>query len=240
MNLVQAIYLNQQFEPFANEKVRQALCHAVDKDAMMELTAEGHGTKLGSSMYPSFTKYFEADLADAYPYDVERAKQLLTEAGYPDGISFTIKVPSNYQPHVDTAVVLAEQLSAAGINAKIEQIDWNTWLDDVYANRNFEATVVGFDASILSPTALLARWVSDSSKNLINYNNPEFDQTYAAAQSASNDEERTELYKQCLRILSDTAANVYLQDLADFVAINPALDGFQFYPMYVLDLSALH
>ena len=240
MNLVQGIYLNQKFEPFANEKVRQALCYAVDKDAMMELTAEGHGTKLGSSMYPSFAKYFEPELADAYPHDVERAKELLAEAGYPDGISFTIKVPSNYQPHVDTAVVLAEQLAAAGINAKIEQIDWNTWLSEVYANREFEATVVGFDASILSPTALLSRWVSDSSKNLINYNNPEYDQTYAAAQSAGDDAERTELYKQCLRILSDTAANVYLQDLADFVAINPALEGFKFYPMYVLDLSALH
>ena len=240
MNLVQAIYLNHRVAPFDNEKVRQALCYAIDVDAMLELTAEGHGTKVGSSMYPAFGKYFEAELAQAYPHDVETAKQLLKEAGYANGFTFTIKVPSNYQPHVDSAVVLVEQLKQAGINAQIEQIDWNTWLTDVYANREFEATVVGFDASILSPTALLARWVSDSSKNMIGLNNPEYDQTYAKAVATVDDAEQTELFKRCLEILSETAANVYTQDLADFVAVNPKLEGFEFYPLYVMDMSTLH
>lgn len=239
MNLVQAIYLNNAVKPFDNELVRQALCYAVDVDAMMALTAEGHGTKVGSSMYPNFTKYFDASLADAYPHDVEKARQLLTEAGYADGFSFTIKVPSNYQPHVDSAVVLVEQLKAVGIDAQIQQVDWNTWLTDVYANRDFEATVVGFDASLLSPTALLARWVSDSSKNMINFNNAEYDQTYAQAVVTVDDEEQTALFKRCLEILSESAANVYTQDLADFVAIHPELEGFRFYPLYVIDMSTL-
>jgi len=239
MNLVQAIYLNHTVKPFDDVRVRQALCHAIDVDAMLELTAEGHGTKVGSSMYPAFGKYFDAALADAYPHDVDKAKALLSDAGYPNGFDFTIKVPSNYQPHVDSAVVLVEQLKAAGINAAIEQVDWNTWLTDVYAGRKFDATVVGFDASILSPTALLARWVSDSSKNMIGYNNPEYDAAYAAAQSTADDAERTALYKKCLSILSETAANVYTQDLADFVAIRPDLEGFEFYPLYVIDMSKL-
>ena len=51
--------------------------------------------------------------------------------------------------------------------------------------------------------------------------------------------EQTKYYKQCLQILSDTAANVYTQDLADFVAINPKLEGFKFYPLYVMDMSLL-
>ena len=240
MNLVQAIYLNHRVAPFDNEKVRQALCYAIDVEAMLELTAEGHGTKVGSSMYPAFGKYFEAELAEAYPHDVAKAKQLLKEAGYENGFTFTIKVPSNYQPHVDSAVVLVEQLKQAGINAQIQQIDWNTWLTDVYANREFEATVVGFDASILSPTALMARWVSDSSKNMIGFNNADYDQTYAQAVATVDDAEQTELFKRCLEILSETAANVYTQDLADFVAINPELEGFEFYPLYVMDMSTLH
>ena len=239
MNLVQAIYLNHRVAPFDNEKVRQALCYAIDVDAMLALTAEGHGTKVGSSMYPAFGKYFEPELANAYPHDVEKAKQLLTEAGYQDGFTFTIKVPSNYQPHVDSAVVLVEQLKQAGINAQIQQIDWNTWLTDVYANREFEATVVGFDASILSPTALMARWVSDSSKNMIGFDNAEYDQTYAKAVATVDDAAQTELFKRCLEILSETAANVYTQDLADFVAMNPRLEGFEFYPLYVMDMSKL-
>ena len=52
-------------------------------------------------------------------------------------------------------------------------------------------------------------------------------------------DEQTALYKRCLEILSETAANVYLQDLADFVAINPNLEGFEFYPLYVIDMSKL-
>ena len=240
MNLVQAIYLNNAVAPFDNEKVRQAMCYAVDADAMMELTADGHGTKVGSSMYPSFKKYFDASLADAYPHDVEKAKELLTEAGYPNGFTFTIKVPSNYAPHVNTALVLKEQLAEVGITAEIEQIDWNSWLTDVYSGREFEGTVVGFDASYPSASAMLARWVSDNGKNMINYNNAEYDQVFAEAQACTDDAQQTELYKQCLSILSETAANVYLQDLADFVAINPDLKGFEFYPLYVMDMSTLY
>lgn len=240
MNLVQAIYLNNAVAPFDNVLVRQALCYAVDVDAMLNLTADGHGTKVGSSMYPAFGKYFDAALADAYPHDPDKAKELLKEAGYPDGFSFTIKVPSNYQPHVDSAVVLVEQLKQVGITAEIQLIDWNTWLDEVYANRNFEATVVGFDASILSPTALLARWVSDSSKNMIGFSNAEYDETYAQALVTVDDAEQTQLFKRCLEILSEESANVYTQDLADFVAINPALEGFEFYPLYVMDMSTLY
>lgn len=239
MNLVQAIYLNNAVAPFDNEKVRQALCYAVDVDAMLDLTTEGHGTKVGSSMYPAFRKYFDASLAGAYPHDVEKAKELLREAGYADGFTFTIKVPSNYQPHVDATVVLVEQLKEVGVNAQIQQVDWNTWLTDVYAGRDFEATVVGFDSSILSASGMLARWVSTDGKNMINYSNAEYDETYAAAQATVDDAEQTELYKRCLEILSETAANVYLQDMADFVAINPALNGFEFYPLYVIDMSLL-
>ena len=239
MNLVQAIYLNNAVAPFDNEKVRQALCCAVDVDAMMDITADGHGTKVGSSMYPAFGKYFDPGLAGAYPHDVEKAKALLAEAGYPDGFTFTMTVPSNYQPHIDTAVVLVEQLKEVNVTAEIQQVDWNTWVEDVYGNRNFEATVVGFDSSTLSASGMLARWVSDNGKNMINYNNPEYDQVYAAAQATADDEEQTRLYKQCLEILSDTAANVYLQDLADFVAVNPKLKGFEFYPLYVIDMAKL-
>lgn len=240
MNLVQAIYLNHAVKPFDNVQVRQALCYAVDVDAMLALTADGHGTKVGSSMYPSFGKYFEASLADAYPYDPDKAKALLTGAGYPDGFRFTIKVPSNYQPHVDTAVVLAEQLKQVGIDAQIQLIDWNTWLNDVYSNRDFEGTVVGFDASILSPTALLARWVSGSSKNMIGFHNEEYDAVYAQALETVDDAEQTALFKRCLEILSEDAANVYTQDLADFMAVRPDLEGFRFYPLYVIDMSTLY
>ncbi len=240
MNLVQALYLNNKVKPFDNEKVRQALCYAVDVQSILDLTEDGHGTKVGSAMYPAFTKYFDASLSDTYTHDVEKAKALLKEAGYENGFEFTIKVPSNYTPHVKTAEVLVEQLAAAGVTAKIQQVDWSTWLSEVYSDRNYEATVVGFDAATLTASAMLQRYTSTSDKNMFNYSNAEFDKVYAQADAATDDAEATKLYKQCEKILADTAANVYIQDLAEFVAIKKDLDGYNFYPMYVMDMSTVH
>ena len=237
MNLVQALYLNNAVAPFDDVRVRQALCYAIDRDAILELTADGHGTKLGSSMYPAFTKYFDDSLTDYYTYDPEKAKELLTEAGYPNGFTMTITVPSNYTPHVDTAQVLVEQLGAVGITVEIEEVEWNTWLQRTYTERDFQSTVVGFDAANLTANALLQRWTSDSEKNMINFSNAEYDSVMAQANATTDDAARTALFKQAERILTEEAANVYIQDLADMVAINKNLTGFEFYPLYVLDLS---
>lgn len=240
MNLVQALYLNNAVEPFDNEQVRQAMCYAVDVDAILALTADGHGAKLGTSIYPAFSKYFDESLNDAYPYDVEKAKSLLEEAGYGDGFDMTITVPSNYTPHMNVAEVLVEQLAQVGIRATIEPVEWETWLSDTYVGRNFESTVVGFDAATLSAGALLNRWMSDDDSNMINYNNPEYDEVMAQANACTDEDEQTALYKQAAQILSDTAANVYIQDLADFVLLKNGLDGYSFYPLYVMDLSTVH
>ena len=240
MNLVQALYLNNAVEPFNNEKVRQAMCYAVNVDEILQLTSEGHGAKLGTSIYPAFSKYFDESLVDAYPYDVEKAKQLLAEAGYENGFSMTITVPSNYTPHMNVAQVLVEQLAQVGITATIEPVEWETWLTRVYAGRDFESTVLGFDAATLSAGALLNRWMSDNENNMINYNNPEYDAIMKEASVTTDDAKQTELYKQAAKMLSDTAANVYIQDLADFVVIKSNLDGYQFYPLYVMDLSTVH
>ena len=239
MNLVQAMYLNNAEGPLADVRVRKALCYAVNVQKMLDLTAGGHGTRVGSSIYPAFTKYFDASLADAYPYDTAKAKELLKEAGYPYGFEMTITVPGNYTNHVDTAVVLAEQLKEVGVNATVQEVEWNTWLKDVYQGRNFQATVVGFDASMLTAGAMLNRFVSDSGKNMINYNNPEYDALIAEASSITDDARRTECYRAAEKLLSDDAANVYLQDMADFVAIRSTLTGYQFYPLYVMDLSTV-
>ncbi|MBR6430704.1 MAG: ABC transporter substrate-binding protein [Oscillospiraceae bacterium] len=239
MNLVQALYLNNAKEPFSNELVRKALCYAIDEQEIMDLTEDGHGTPVGSAMYPAFTKYFDASLADTYPHDTAKAKELLAQAGYPNGFAMTITVPSNYTPHVNTAEVIVEQLKAVGITAKVDKVEWATWLSDVYKGRSFESTVVGFDASTLTAAAMLSRYQSDASNNMFNYASAEFDAAYAKATAATDDAEATALYKECLKILADTAANVYIQDLCEFVVIRKGLTGYRFYPMYVMDMSTV-
>ena len=240
MNLVQAMYLNNAAAPFDDVRVRQALSYAVDKQYILDMTSDGHGTPVGSSMFPAFGKYYMPELATYYTKDVETAKKLLAEAGYPDGFTFTLKVPSNYTPHVEAAQVVAEELKSIGVTAKIELIEWETWVSDVYSGRQFEATIVGLDASTLTASAMLVRFTTTSSKNFINYNNPEYDEVYALAESLIDDEARTEAYKRCEEILTETAANVYIQDMAEFVALNKKYAGYEFYPLYVQDFSKLY
>ncbi|MEG1917815.1 MAG: ABC transporter substrate-binding protein [Oscillospiraceae bacterium] len=240
MNLVQALYLNNAAKPFDDPLVRQALCYAVDPGQIMELIADGHGAEIGSSMYPAFDKYFMPELNDVYSCDPAKAKELLAQAGYPDGFEMTITVPSNYQPHVDTAQVLVEQLRAVGISATIQLVEWNTWLEQVYTNRDYQSTVVGVDAANMTARALLERFTSTYDRNFINYKNPDYDALFAKAITTYDDDAQTELYKQMEKTLTDTAANVYIQDLADLVALSKDLDGLAFYPIYVLDLSTVH
>ena len=180
------------------------------------------------------------ELVQKYPYDPAKAKELLAQAGYPNGFDMTISVPSNYQPHMDTAEVVAEQLRAVGVNVTIQPMEWGVWHEQVYKGRDFQATLVGLDASAMTARALLERFTSDNAKNFVNYNNPDYDALFTQAINASDDAQQAEVYKQMETMLSDTAANLYIQDLADLVAMRQNLAGLEFYPIYVLDLSTVH
>ncbi len=239
MNLVQALYLNNAVKPFDDVRVRQALCYAVDPQGIMDFVSDGAGTEVGSAMFPSFSKYYMPELNDTYNLDTTKAKELLTEAGYPDGFEFTITVPSNYGQHVDTAQVISEELKAIGVTANIQEVEWNSWVSDVYSDRKYEATVVGIDASTLSASAMLSRYVSDAGKNFVNFKSDAFDAAYANAQASQDDAQKTEFYKECEKILSEEAASVYIQDLPEFVVLNKKFTGYVFYPLYVQDIAKI-
>lgn len=240
MNLVQALYLNNAVAPLDNAQVRQALCCAVNRQEVLDILADGKGVIVGSSMYPNFGKYFREDLASYYTYDPEKAKELLSDAGYPDGFEMDITVPSNYQPHIDTAEIIAEQLKAVGITVNIIPVDWDTWVQDTYVGRNFESTVVGVDASTLTARAMLERFTSDYDSNFINFNNSEYDEIFEEILACTDDAEQTQLYGRLQEILTEDAANVYIQDLCDFVAMGKNVAGYEFYPLYVMDMSTVY
>lgn len=240
MNLVQALYLNNAVEPFNDVRVRQALSYAVDKEEILTMVSDGKGTPIASSMFPAFGKYYMDELNDVYTYDIEKAKELLAEAGYPDGFTFTITVPSNYAQHIDTAQVLVEQFKKINVTAEIELIEWDSWLSDVYAGRNYTSTVVGVDASSMTARALLERFTSTASNNFINFNNAAYDTAFSNALSSMDDAEQTAFYKECETILTQEAANVYIQDIAELVVIRDTYAGYEFYPLYVQDISKLY
>ena len=239
MNLVQALYLNHDFEPFNDLNVRKAMNYAVDAKEIMDYVSDGSGSKIGTSIYPNFGKYFDESLTSVYDADIEKAKECLANSAYPDGFDMTITVPSNYDQHVDTALVLKNQLALIGINAEIEKVDWDTWIQDVYLGRNYESTVIGVDAANLSANALLSRFTSDAGDNFTNYSNPDYDAAFDKAVASADDETATKCFKECAEILNSDAANVYIQDLPDFVAMNKKFEGYSFYPLYVLDLTKI-
>ncbi|MDE6208151.1 MAG: ABC transporter substrate-binding protein [Lachnospiraceae bacterium] len=234
-NLVQGLYLNNEFEPFDNVKVRQALYYAVDRQEILDIVAGGHGTIVGSFMYPGYGRYYN-DLSDKYSKNIEKAKALLDEAGYENGFEFTVKVPANYQVHMDTALVIKDQLKEIGVTMNIDGIEWTSWLTDVYNNREFEATIIGFDSN-LAPKDIMRRYVSDNSRNMCNFNNAEYDELYESAIATTDDAVKIKEYQRMQEILADEAASIFIADPATLVAVSKKLTGYTFYPIYVQDMS---
>lgn len=238
-NAVQMLALNNSSAPFDNVKVRQAVSYAIDSDEIIDMVNYGYGVKIGSAMIPGLSAFFDDSLSSVYDVNLEKAKALLKEAGYPDGFSFTVKVPSVYQVHVDTAQVIVNQLAKVGITMKIQEVDWPTWLEKVYTNRDYEATIISVDGSIASPTAFLARYVSTAHNNFVNFNSADFDAVYAKAVAAVDQAERVQLFKEAQKVISDEAASVYIQDISNILVYTSAFTGFKDYPLYAVDFAAI-
>lgn len=238
-SLAEGLYLNNEFEPFTKLEVRQALCYAVDFEEIDNLLTGGSSETLKTAIYPTFKEYYDETTENAYPHDVEKARELLKKAGYENGFDLEITVPSNYQLHVLIAEVLVDQLADIGVNATIKQVDWPTWLADTYVGRNYQATVIALD-STMAPGDALRFYPSDGSSNFVNFRHDEFDELYAAAMNATDMEDKIEGYKACQQYLTQNAASVYLMSPSNIVAVNPELEGFTFYPIYVLDMASVY
>ena len=239
MKLVQALYINNAVEPFDNELVRQAMYYAINVDEIIQFVCDGAGVATGTSMYPANQKYFMPELTENYAQDVEKAKELLAQAGYPDGFAMKITAPSNYTQHVQAAEVIIEQLKSVGITAELELVEWGAWVSDVYRGREYETTVCGIAADDMTAREMLVRYMSDNQKDFINFQDEEYDDVLTRAQSSIDEAEQTALYQRAEEILNEKAASLWIQDMCDLVVMNPALDGFTFYSTYVLDMSTI-
>ncbi|MBQ2101774.1 MAG: ABC transporter substrate-binding protein, partial [Lachnospiraceae bacterium] len=237
---LQALFLNNAVAPFTDVRVRQAVCYAMDRDLANEFVTGGNSAIISAPMLPTLKDYYE-DLNDIYGTgaNVEKAKQLLAEAGFADGVEFTVKVPSNYEAHVQTAEVLADQMKAANINMKIELVDWNTWLTDVYSGRQYEATLCAI-TSDMTPSYLMVRFQTGHKKNFINFASAAYDEAYQKAEKSMKLEEKASLYKQAEKIFVEEAGTAFIQDPPITIALNKDLAGYKFYPIYVQDMSTVY
>lgn len=238
--VVQALFLNNADELLKDVRVRQAICYAISADEISEFVDNGNGTPVSSAMLPTLKAYYE-DTTATYGTNanVEKAKALLSEAGYSDGIDLEITIPSVYEFHMQTGEVIVEELKAAGIRATINPVEWETWLNDAYNGRQYQTTISGI-TSDMTPGYLLNRFVSDSKKNFINYSNSDFDALYAKVAASLDAKEREAGYKELQRIMTEDAATAFIQVPANVTALAKNLEGYKFYPVYVQDMSTVY
>lgn len=238
-NMVCLFAMNNSVAPFDNILVREAISYAIDKDEIILGAFAGYGTKLYTAFSPVMGYYYNDSLSSLYPHDEAKAKELLAEAGYPNGFSFTITVPSNYQQHIDTAQIISEQLRKIGITATIKLVEWGTWLEDVYNNARYETTIVGLSGK-LDPNDILIRYTSDYRRNFVRYNNSEYDALITAAATETDEAKRAELYKEAERVIAEDAASVWTVDPNLVVVSRKELKGYTSYPVTFTDLSKLY
>lgn len=238
--VVQALYLNNADPVLSDVRIRQAICYALDKDSVNDFLAGGNATLISTGMLPTLQTYY-LDLNDVYGTgaNIEKAKELMADAGYPDGFDLEITVPSNYEYHVQTAEVVEQQLKEAGIRVKINPVEWNTWLEDCYNGRKYQSTISGL-TSDMTPGYMMNRFQSDSKKNFINFNSAEYDEVYLKAAAAMDIQEKAGYYRQLQQILCDEAGSAFIQVPAITIAVNPKLGGYTFYPVYVQDMSTVY
>jgi peptide/nickel transport system substrate-binding protein len=131
--------INNTSGPFASKLVRQAVEYAIDKQAIIKVAAAGQSIPIGSDTVPADPYYL--DLANLYPYDPSKAKQLLSQAGYPNGFSTTLTLPPYYYATLAGPVIQSE-LDAVGIKTTITNVQWPLWLSQVFEGGNFDLTII--------------------------------------------------------------------------------------------------
>ncbi len=233
INSIQILALNQENEYLSNEKVRQAIAMAIDKDEIINTVVWGNGTKIGSHL-PVSSPYY-VDTTDVMPYNVEKAKELLTEAGYPDGFTISLKLPKSYQTHVDTGQIIADQLSKIGIKCDVEIVEWATWMSDVYTDKKYDMTVIAHSGR-LDPYNFLARYKSTSG-DYISLLSGDVDALLDEALQEKDETKRKEIYANIQKVLAEEVPAVYIQSLYKFYGLSDNVQGFEEYPIDIMNLK---
>ena len=206
---------NNRKPPFDNLKVRQAMAHALDRQAIIEGATYGYGTPIGSAFAPHNPYYI--DLTGTYPHDVAKAKALLAEAGYPDGFSATLKLPPLAYASL-SGQIIASQFAEVGIKLELINMDFAQWLEDVYTNKDFDLTIIShvepFDiGNYANPDYYFG------------YDNPEFLALIETLNGTTDEAKRKELAIEAQTTLADDAVNGYLFQLPQTGVWNAKLSG---------------
>jgi peptide/nickel transport system substrate-binding protein len=192
--------INNRTGPLADIRVRRALQYALDRRTIIDGAMYGYGTPIGSHFPPQNAAY--VDLTGLYPHDVAKAKALLAQAGHPNGLDLTLKLPPpNYARR--SGEIAAAQLAQAGVRVKIENLEWAQWLDQVYGRH-------AFDLSIVSHAEPMDYAIYDKTDYYFGYHSAAFHGLMESLKGATDEAQRTAILGQIQRQIAQDAVNGFL------------------------------
>jgi len=227
-----AIALNQRTVPeFANKKVRQAMSHAVDRQAMVDAVLFGQGDVAKSPFYGSTILFWTGDFATEH--DLEKAQQLMAESSASDGFSAELIVPSGDTLASQTAVILKDQLAQIGIDMAITPVEAGTWWD-MWSGGEFEMVYKLGTNDVIDPAENLPFdfWSFEdggSDAAFTGFYNEEIVRLSQEAEATLDPEKRAELYYELQRIAMDESPQLWLFHPSVRWATTDEVHGFQVY-----------
>ena len=224
---IRFIGLNLSKEPFDNSLVRQAIAAVVDREAMLGPTVFGYGTPTEVLFPPDFWAALQQEVR---PPDVERAKELMAEAGLADGFTTTITSWSQYSFLSNAAVVLQEQLRQIGIEAELNLVENATMVDQVYTGKTYDIAVTGESAYVDPNTLIFQNFKTGESGNFVNYSNPEVDELIDQGIASTDQEERARIYQEIQAILLEDLPWINLFVANQYEAMKEYVQGYVHIP----------
>ena len=206
---------NNKVPPFDNVKVREALAHAIDRQAIIDGAMFGYGTPIGTHFAPHNPAY--VDLTAMSSYDPEKAKTLLAEAGFADGFETTLFLPPPSYARRGGEII-ASQLAAVGIKAEITNVEWAQWLETVFKGKNFGLTIV-------SHTEPMDIGIYANPEYYFQYDNPAFQELMTKLNTTTDPEMRKMMLGDAQKMISGDYVNGYLFQLAALSVAKAGVQG---------------
>ena len=205
------IGFNVEKEPFDDVRVRQAISHALDKEAVMEGVYNDSGAIAHGPIAPDILGYDEN--VQGLDYDMERAAELLEEAGYADGFSFNLMTNDNPE-RVTLSLILQESLAELNVDVNVQQMEWGAYLE-MTGQGEHDMFVLGWSNSAgSSDNALVPLFHSDSLGDVGNrsfYVSEELDALLDAGKEEVDDDAREQIYKDATEIIIHDAPAIFVR-----------------------------
>ena len=222
--------LNNASSPLNDVKVREAIAHAIDRQAIIEGSQFGYGTPIGSFFPPGDPAYI--DLTELSNYDPERSKALLAEAGVSD-LSLTFKVPPAAYARA-AAPIIQQQLGAVGINVEVVNVEWADWIANVFQG------AYDYDLTMVSHVEANDFAAFGKPGYYINYDGTELNKLVDELNAATDPAQQIELKQQIQTRLAEDFASVFLFELPNITVADKDVQGlWENAPQPITDLAGL-